>query len=62
MASWIVELEPGVFLAPISGDPGRTLDARNARAYESHRRARLALLAAQEIRPFERARVKRHNR
>lgn len=58
MANWIVELEPGVFLAPISGDPGRTLDARNAKVFDSHPRARLALLAAQKMRPFEAARVK----
>jgi hypothetical protein len=57
MSNWIVELEPGVFLAPISGDPGRCLDARNARVYDSHPRARLALMAAQKLRPFEKARV-----
>ena len=57
MSSWIVELEPGVFLAPISGDPGRCLDARNAQTYESHPRARRALLAAQKLRPFDKARV-----
>ena len=57
MANWIVELEPGVFLAPISGDPGRTLDASNASVYSSHPRARIALRAAQKLRPFEQARV-----
>lgn len=57
MANWIVELEPGVYLAPWSGDPGRCLDARNAQVYASHPRARLALRAAQKLRPFEKARV-----
>jgi len=57
MANWIVELEPGVYIAPWSGDPGRTLEAQNARVYDSHPRARLALLAAQKLRPFEEARV-----
>lgn len=55
--NWIVELEPGVFLAPWSGDPGRTTEARNAQVYESHPRARKALIAAQKLRPFEQARV-----
>lgn len=57
MANWIVELEPGVYLAPWRGDPGRTLEAKSALVYDSHPRARLALLAAQKLRPFERARV-----
>lgn len=57
MAKWIVELEPGVFLAPTDGDLKRTPAAENAQAFESHPRARRALLNAQKIQPFERARV-----
>jgi hypothetical protein len=57
MAKWIVELEPGVYLASLSGDPGRTLQVQHACVYDSHPRARTALLAAQKLRPFERARV-----
>lgn len=57
MPRWIVELEHGVFLAPIDGDPGRTLVPENATVFASHPRARLALLRAQKVRPFAAARV-----
>jgi len=35
MSKWIVELEPGVFIAPIKGDPGRTLCRENATIFTS---------------------------
>jgi hypothetical protein len=55
---WIVELEPGVFLANAEGDPGRTLDAANAKVFDSHPRACIALLVdARKYRPFLAARV-----
>ena len=54
---WIVELEPGVFLADGDGDPALCLSAANAKLFASHPRARIALLNAQKARPFERARV-----
>lgn len=57
MSKWIVELEPGVFLGPSSGDTDRCLDARNAQIYDSHPRASRALLAAQKLRPFEQAQM-----
>jgi len=55
--NWIVELEPGVFLASWKGDPGRTTEKRNAQVYGSHPRARRALIDAQKLRPFKQARV-----
>ena len=57
MTKFIVEIEPGVFLAPIEGDPGRTLVSENAKVFESHKKARIALLCAQKVRPFKIARV-----
>lgn len=57
MPNWIVELEPGVYLAATQGDPGRTLQAENAVTYPSHPRASKALRDAQKVRPFERGRV-----
>lgn len=57
MANWIVELEPGVFLAPGDGDPARTLVAEHARVFESHPRAARAIVDARKHRPFEGARI-----
>lgn len=57
MSNWIVELEPGVFLAATQGDPGRTLVAENAVVFPSHPRASRALRDAQKVRPFEQGRV-----
>ena len=39
MSNWIVELEPGVFLAATEGDPGRTLQPENAVVFPSHLRS-----------------------
>ncbi len=57
MPNWIVELEPGVFLAETYGDPGRTLQIEHAVTYSSHARASRALRDAQKLRPFEFGRV-----
>ena len=57
MARWIIELDPGVYLADEEGDPGRTLAVENAKVFLSHPRARNGLIAAREFRPFENARV-----
>ena len=54
---WIVELEPGVFLASGEGDPARTLRAENAKVFASHPRALRGLIDARKIRKFVRARV-----
>lgn len=57
MANWIVELEPGVFLADGEGDPPKTLAADNAHVFASYPRACLGIAAARHNRSFERARV-----
>lgn len=49
--SWIVELQPGCWLATWSGDPGRTLIKTSARRYATERGARIALGIARRIRP-----------
>lgn len=54
---WSVEIEPGVWLAPWSGDPGRTLVAGHARLYATEREAMAGLAAARRYRPFKAARV-----
>ncbi len=54
---WIVELESGVWLAPIEGDPGRTLKEESATKFVSEDLARWALKGARKYRPFKNARV-----
>ena len=44
--NWILELEPGVWLADASGDPGRTLRKESARKFKTRRGAVNALTAA----------------
>ena len=56
---WVVELEPGVWLAAWDGDPGRTLVRGNALTFHDQRGARAALHLAREYRPFARARITR---
>lgn len=55
----IVELEPGVWMAPIEGDPGRTLVKENARIFKSENFALLGLKLARKYRPFVNACVER---
>jgi len=50
-----VELEPGVWLAEWDGDPGRTLDEKNATEFETMLEAVVALNKAREYRPFPKA-------
>lgn len=52
-----VELDPGVWIAPWDGDPGRTLRLKNAQVYGSAMSAMDALDAARKYRPFERAAI-----
>lgn len=54
---YIVQLEEGVWLAPWSGDPGRTLVQESAKRYGTKRGASLALREARKCRPFANARV-----
>lgn len=51
-AAWVVELEPGVWLAPWDGDPGRTLVEASATRYPSYVAADRALTRAQACRTF----------
>ena len=57
MENYIVELESGVYLAPWSGDPGRTLVRDNAMVYSTRRKAMSALFNAQSHRPFKNGRI-----
>ena len=54
---YIVELEPGVWIAPIVGDPGRTLDRASATRFHSELWAKAALRKAREYRPFLSAQI-----
>jgi hypothetical protein len=54
---YIVELEPGVWIAPWTGDPGRTLVEKNARKYSRRQDAKGALTQARKFRPFPHARI-----
>ena len=56
---WVVELEPGVWIAPINGDPGRTLIKASATRFASQYKAELALQRARKSRPFLLAEVQR---
>ena len=49
---WIIELEPGVWLAEGEGDPPRTLDFTKSRGFPSLRSAKAGLKRAREYRPF----------
>ncbi len=53
----VVELEPGVWIAPWKGDPGRTLVVTSAKVYGSQATADRALKAARQFRPFPHARI-----
>lgn len=55
--AYIVQLEPGVWLAPGDGDPPRTLVKANAARYTSIRSASTALLGARMFRPFANATI-----
>lgn len=53
----IVELEPGVWIAPGKGDPSRTTDKANAEIFETWKEGLRQLGFARHWRPFRRARV-----
>lgn len=53
--SYVVELEPGVWVA---GDPGRTLERKNAQVFETKVDASVALIEARKYLPFEDARIR----
>ena len=58
MIRYIVELEPGVWLAPWDGDPGRTLKRKNAQEF-GKKGAVVALDNARKHRSFNNAKVVR---
>tara|TARA_R110000868_G_scaffold129642_2_gene338720 strand:+ start:1571 stop:1759 length:189 start_codon:yes stop_codon:yes gene_type:complete len=58
MTEFIVQLEAGVWLAPWSGDPGRTLVEASAKRFDSFGAANTALGKARRFRPFVFAEVK----
>jgi hypothetical protein len=53
----LVQLEPGVYLAPWSGDPGRTTRRSNATRFSDHAAAASALAKARRYRAFIKAGV-----
>lgn len=57
MTRYIVQLEPGVWLAPWDGDPGRTTVEAGALRLRSHSRAEMALDEARAYRPFLAAQI-----
>lgn len=56
-ATWIVELEPGVWLAAVAGDPARTLVEDNSKRFNTRARALQALRDARKYRPFANAKA-----
>ena len=54
---YIVQLEPGVWVAPWEGDPGRTVRIENAKRFRSEKIANEALNAARLYRPFKSAKL-----
>lgn len=54
---FIVRLEPGVWIAPWKGDPGRTLVRASAKQFPTERSARRALSKARRFREFPKATV-----
>lgn len=57
MRKFVVQLELGVWLAPWSGDPGRTLALDEARLFQIEGEARRALVATRRYRPFAGAKI-----
>jgi len=56
-ARYVAELEPDVWIAPWSGDPGRTLVLNNAKVFNNRSTAWRAIERAQKMRPFKNAKV-----
>ena len=57
MSKWVVELEPGVWIANFDGDPGRAVILKNAQQFDNMQSAGKALTAAREYRPFKTAMI-----
>lgn len=58
-AKWVVELQPHVrmWVAPWSGDPGRTCVEANAKRFRTLPAAKAALARARRYSPFRDARI-----
>ena len=54
---YIVQLEPGVWLAPWRGDPGRTLVQSSALTFPTRAGAALAIQCARDFRPLLTAKI-----
>ena len=54
---FVVELQPGCWIAAWEGDPGRTLVLSSAQRFESEHLASIALADARQYRPFINARI-----
>jgi hypothetical protein len=55
---YIVELGPGVWIADIEGDPGRTLCRPSAKRFRTQHKAEVALRKARKYRPFPDAHIR----
>jgi len=54
---YIVELHENCWIAPISGDPGRTIVQNHAQHFKTESAAKAALTKARKYRPFKNARI-----
>ena len=54
---YLVELQPGCWTAPWTGDPGRTLHIENAKRYNAAPAAKAALTRARRYRTFPQGKV-----
>ena len=54
---YTIELEKGVWLSSVEGDPGRTLDINNAKKFKKMADALKALNEARKYRPFLKASI-----
>jgi len=57
MNSYIAELEPGIWIAPWSGDLSRTVLKGNAKIFNRKSTAWRAIEKAQTMRPFKHAKI-----
>lgn len=55
--TYILELEPGVWLADWAGDPGKTLVKENAKTFKTRTDAANALKEAREFETFNDAKI-----
>jgi hypothetical protein len=56
---WVVQLYDGVWIAPWSGDPGRTTKKENAKRFGALHGARVSLGKARRYKKFPNAKIER---